>query len=169
MEDNPSRAPLPPRPLPAAIGNFDNGAVGTKPESTSSRKTKTKVSKKMLLAELSALKQELATIRSEKEPSFRDFDASATHNDSVDCGLSEVTQQPSMSGNGSLLATMSNMSLGSLNIPECKPTEGETDLGVGQKRPHNESGEGEPMQKIAAITQNGEEKEAEVMDNDDIE
>lgn len=91
-------------------------------------KTKTKVSKKMLLAELSALKQELATIRSEKEPSFRDFDASATHNDSVDCGLSEVTQQPSMSGNGSLLATMSNMSLGSLNIPECKPTEGETDV-----------------------------------------
>lgn len=82
----------------------------------------------MLLEEISALKLELATIRTDKQQAFQDFDANL-RNDAVDFELSEASHhQSTSSGSGSLLATMSNMSLSSLNIPECKPSKGETDI-----------------------------------------
>ncbi|XP_062708138.1 uncharacterized protein LOC115258286 [Aedes albopictus] len=82
----------------------------------------------MLLEEISALKLELETIRTDKQQAFQDFDANL-RNDAVDFELSEASHhQSTSSGSGSLLATMSNMSLSSLNIPECKPSEGETDI-----------------------------------------
>ncbi|XP_062557922.1 uncharacterized protein LOC134222782 [Armigeres subalbatus] len=84
----------------------------------------------MLQEQLSALKAELATVRAEKRRPLRALEATTEDNDSVNFKPSECFEsRPSTSsGNESLLATMSNMSFGSLNIPECRPSDGETDV-----------------------------------------
>ncbi|XP_062552517.1 uncharacterized protein LOC134217721 [Armigeres subalbatus] len=108
--------------------NHDNGAVGCGTTNSPKRKAKVKVTKKMLLEELTALKSELATVRAEKEATTEK--TSSVGNDGVNFKPRETFEvyQDTSSGHVSLLATMSNMSFGSLNIPECRPSEGETDL-----------------------------------------
>lgn len=94
------------------------------------RKSKTKVTRKMLLEELAAIKSELASVRLEKEQLLQGSEASTADNDAVNfrSGSDTDVHQSASVGNESLLATMSNMSLGSLNIPECKPSDGEADV-----------------------------------------
>lgn len=75
----------------------------------------------MQTKELEAVKSELASIRSERVTASE----ASTENSSRP---SEVFGSNQALENESLLSTMSNMSLGSLNIPECKPSEGETDV-----------------------------------------
>lgn len=89
-------------------------------------KSKSKVSKKLLLEELLAVKNELATLRSEKAQLLHTMEVNNTENvqDRRNAPLNEH-QAPT---NDSLLATMNHMSLGSLNIPECKPSDGDTDI-----------------------------------------
>lgn len=66
------------------------------------------------------MRNELAIMRSEKEQLIHALQANNTN--------SVAVNQHGASENESLLATINNMSLGSLNIPECKPSEGETDV-----------------------------------------
>lgn len=79
------------------------------------------------MEQLEALKSELAIVRSEKGSGSVTTTAAY---DSVDFRSSEVfeSNQPVLSENASILATMNNMSLGSLHIPECSPSEGESDI-----------------------------------------
>ncbi|XP_062565919.1 uncharacterized protein LOC134228154 [Armigeres subalbatus] len=118
MDEDHLSGPLSPH---GTTQNFDNGASGTR-TSSPHRKPKAKVTKKKLLEELSALKSEMANMRSEKEQNLlsgkRPTESSAVN----------VRPDEGPSGSDSFLATMSNMSLGSLNIPECKPSEGEMDV-----------------------------------------
>lgn len=82
------------------------------------------MTKKMLLEELAAVKSELATMRSERETVSESTSGSINFRSSENL---EPRQQSSLEDE-SLLATLSHMSLGSLNIPECKPSDGETDV-----------------------------------------
>lgn len=66
------------------------------------------------------MKTELATVRSENEQLTLALNTAKS-----DTGAVGHHRAPD---NESLLATMNKMSLGSLNIPECKPSEGETDV-----------------------------------------
>ncbi|XP_058817267.1 uncharacterized protein LOC131680570 [Topomyia yanbarensis] len=128
MEGQQSRAPLPPQQM-ELTRNHDNGAGGTRTESSLTRKSKSKITRKMLLEELSAVKSELARMRSENEQMLHEVELSTAENDYLNFESNEAGQQQTTSaGNESLLTTMSNMSLGSLNIPECKPSEGETEV-----------------------------------------
>lgn len=65
------------------------------------------------------MRTELATARSEKEQLILALNLT---------GDANPLHQIRAPENESLLATVSNMSLGSLNIPECRPSEGETDV-----------------------------------------
>lgn len=78
------------------------------------------------MEELIALKTELVLARAERDQLLREkeigdkgIDLSSPSEDSNDHPKSE---------NESLMVTMNHMSLGSLNIPECKPSEGENDV-----------------------------------------
>lgn len=82
----------------------------------------------MLLEELAAIKTELATARLENEQLIHGSGAKVVGSD-VNFRPSEyLDDRSTSSGSGSMLTTMSNMSLGALNIPECKPSDGETDI-----------------------------------------
>ncbi|XP_058828627.1 uncharacterized protein LOC131688427 [Topomyia yanbarensis] len=109
--------------------NYDNGADGTGTTSTPNRskpKSKNRISKKMLMQELIALKTELNAVRSEKDRLLLDREVNSTSSEQV--RMDTTLDVCRVSENESLLATMNHMSLGSLHIPECKPSEGETDL-----------------------------------------
>ena len=87
-----------------------------------------KISRRRLMEELIALKTELAIVRSEKEQLVRDKDVSGTATDQASQSERSTVNEHPKSESESLLVTMNHMSLGSLNIPECKPSDGEIEV-----------------------------------------
>ncbi|XP_062542320.1 uncharacterized protein LOC134210289 [Armigeres subalbatus] len=104
---------------------YDNGAGGSRSTSPNRMKlkSKSKISKKMLMEQMVALKNQLYFVRKEKDQLLLNKE-NAGNNQTRQMD----TCQQQASGNESLLATMNHMSLGSLNIPECSPSEGEIDI-----------------------------------------
>ncbi|XP_058820816.1 uncharacterized protein LOC131683008 isoform X3 [Topomyia yanbarensis] len=82
----------------------------------------------MLLDELAALRQELARTRNEKDALLNTLAVSDAPNafDPIRC--STVRDESTGNVEGTLIASVNNMSLSTMNITECKPTEGEAEI-----------------------------------------
>ncbi|XP_055543269.1 uncharacterized protein LOC129728827 [Wyeomyia smithii] len=105
------------RPLPTSV--YDNGAAGSGSDKHL-RVTERKSTEK-LIDELSEVKAELERTRFENEELSRIVaEIRQNGNEFYDARSSTMCNEHS-TANETLLATMSNMSLSSLNIPECVP------------------------------------------------
>ncbi|XP_062537716.1 uncharacterized protein LOC134206052 [Armigeres subalbatus] len=108
--------------------DYDNGATGRRAESPEKfikiikRKAATKIAE-----ELSKVKAELEKTRMEKDELSRIL-ATKGQEDNEFAQARSSTIREEHSANETLLMTMNNMSLGSLNIPECVPATGESEL-----------------------------------------
>lgn len=71
-------------------------------------------------------KEELSRILASMDDDENEFDEARTSTRREDC--SPEPREPQPTANETLLLTMTNMSLSSLNIPECVPATGETEL-----------------------------------------
>lgn len=121
---------------PSGTSGFDNGAAGSGAESPEHVLRISRPTKTQLRAELKAVKAELERTRMEKEELSRilasmdddenEFGEARTSTMREDC--SPEPRETPVTANETLLLTMTNMSLSSLNIPECVPTAGETEL-----------------------------------------
>ncbi|XP_062557720.1 uncharacterized protein LOC134222575 [Armigeres subalbatus] len=108
---------------------YDNGAAGS---STQSPEKFIKIVKrsaaKKVSEELAKVKAELEKTRLEKEELSRILaDRDKEENEFCQARSSTIREEHT-ADNETLLTTMNNMSLSSLNIPECVPTAGETEL-----------------------------------------
>ncbi|XP_058451171.1 uncharacterized protein LOC131430314 [Malaya genurostris] len=111
----------------APVRNHDNGAVGTTNEKPKRKRNK-EVTKKMLMEELSAVKEELTKIRNEKDALLLNISKTTVHNkDQATCS-SAPHEDLTGTVNETLLASVNNMSLSTMSIPECVPSEGEVDI-----------------------------------------
>ncbi|XP_021695376.1 uncharacterized protein LOC110675235 [Aedes aegypti] len=144
-------------PTESGSADYDNGAEGSRTTSDQERtnsKSK-KISRRKLMEELIALKTELVLARAERDQLLREkeigdkgVDLSSPSEDSNDHPKSE---------NESLMVTMNHMSL----ARTCSVVARQ---GIGQKRARSGADEDEPRPKLAAITQNGEDKEEAAQD-----
>ncbi|XP_062541468.1 uncharacterized protein LOC134209503 [Armigeres subalbatus] len=106
-------------------GIHDNGADGTTDKSLK-RKSKKSITKKMLLEELSAMRIELTQLRNEKDSLLQSTTMSNPAND-FEPFRSNTAESYSAVGE-TLLASVNNMSLSTMSIPECIPSEGDSDI-----------------------------------------
>lgn len=104
----------------------------TKDDSSKSRAESVKIRKEKeqdkIKEELLRVKAELEKTRKEKEELSRTLASMDQSGDFCEARSSTMRDDPSTSGNETLLMTMNNMSLSSLNVPECVPATGDTEL-----------------------------------------
>ncbi|XP_029727480.1 uncharacterized protein LOC115265665 [Aedes albopictus] len=122
------------------MSGYDNGAAGSEAESEAQseanvlRIKRRKITRKVLADELSKVKAELERTRLENEELSRMLVAKEQDEEEFCEARSSTMRECPAAANETLLTTMNAMSLSTLNIPECAPTAGESEL---TKRDYN--------------------------------